>query len=498
MECFEREGNDKLESPSESGFMHRYSLSMQQNPASILLTSHFRCPDDVADFDVRSPVSCGPGHFQSHSDSDCHRECSSGFPPTDLSNHLPVACRTGTTFQFPGDAVQAVDNLRFERYTARSTRGNGGLTKKNVIRNVYYTVRPFLPVAVRKYLQQIYLRGWDKVPFPAWPVDRTVENILEQVLVFAMKSRNVNRVPFIWFWPDGARSCAIMTHDVETLAGLRFCSKLMDLNESFGIKSSFQIVPEDRYDVPPSFLENIRMRGFEVNVHDLNHDGHLFSNREQFLCRARQINNYGQQWGAVGFRSAILYRNVDWYDALDFSYDMSVPNVAHLDPQRGGCCTVFPYFIGKSIELPVTTIQDYSLFHILNDYSIRLWKQQISLIQEKHGLISFIIHPDYIIAKTARRVYADLLQYLSELRSTGGTWIALPREVAEWWRLRNELRLVREGGSWHIEGQGSERARVAYAVLAGDNLTFEFDEAAQGFPGLRQAFMIRNEELIAS
>jgi hypothetical protein len=471
---------------------------MQQTPASKFLTSHFRCPDDVGGFDVRSRVSCDPVYFQSASDNVCHGERSSGFLPADFYALLPDACRTGTTFQFPGDAVQAVENLRFERYAARSTRGNGELTKKNVVRNLYYTVRPFLPVAVRKYLQQIYLRGWDKAPFPAWPVDRTVENLLEQVLVFAMKSRNLNRVPFIWFWPDGAQSCAIMTHDVETLAGLRFCSKLMDLNESFGIKSSFQVVPEDRYNVPPSFLENIRRRGFEVNVHDLNHDGRLFSNREQFLYRARQINNYGQQWGAVGFRSAILYRNVDWYDALDFSYDMSVPNVAHLDPQRGGCCTVFPYFIGKLIELPVTTIQDYSLFHILNDYSIRLWKQQISLIREKHGLISFIIHPDYIIAKAARRVYADLLQYLSELQSTGETWIALPREVAAWWRLRNELRLVREGGSWRIEGQGSERARVAYAVLAGDNLTFEFDEAVEGYPGLRQACTIRNEELLAS
>src|SRR6185436_14464232 len=114
---------------------------------------------------------------------------------------------------------------------------------------------------------------------------------------------------------------------------------------------------------------------------------------------------------AQGFRSAVLYRNVDWYDALEFSYDMSVPNVAHLDPQRGGCCTVFPYFVAKILELPVTTTQDYSLFHIINDYSIDLWKQQIALIRKNHGLISVIIHPDYIIETRARRVYTDLLGY---------------------------------------------------------------------------------------
>jgi len=270
-----------------------------------------------------------------------------------------------------------------------------------------------------------------------------------------------------------------MTHDVETSSGMKFCPQLMDLNDSFGIKSSFQVVPEGRYDVPSSFLEDIRKRGFEVNVHDLNHDGHLFSERLEFLSRAAQINSYGQQWGAVGFRSAILYRNSDWYDALDFFYDMSIPNVAHLDPQRGGCCTVFPYFIGKILELPVTTTQDYSLFHILNDYSTSLWKRQISLVKAKHGLLSFVIHPDYIIPAKARSIYAELVEYLSELRSQSETWIALPREVAAWWRLRSEMDLINEGGCWRIEGEGSERAALAFAVLENDSIVYEVDRGEQ-------------------
>jgi hypothetical protein len=127
-----------------------------------------------------------------------------------------------------------------------------------------------------------------------------------------------------------------------------------------------------------------------ARLHDLNHDGRHFSDRSEFLQRAQRINRYAQKFGALGFRSAALYRNIDWYDALDFSYDMSIPNV---DPQRGGCCTVLRFFVGKILELPVTATQDYTLFHILNDYSIRLWKQQISLIREKDRLVSFVIHP---------------------------------------------------------------------------------------------------------
>ena len=77
-----------------------------------------------------------------------------------------------------------------------------------------------------------------------------------------------------------------------------------------------------------------------------------------------------------------MYREQEWFDAFDFSFDMSVPNVAHLEPQRGGCCTVMPYFIGDVLELPLTTTQDYSLFHILGDYSTTLWKRQIRLIRD--------------------------------------------------------------------------------------------------------------------
>ncbi len=207
-----------------------------------------------------------------------------------------------------------------------------------------------------------------------------------------------------------------MTHDVETQAGVDFCPTLMDLNDEFGIKASFQIIPEERYKTRPELLQEIRERGFEICVHDLNHDGHLYKNREQFLERAIRINAYGKEFGAEGFRAAVLYRKQLWYDALKFSFDMSVPNVAHLDPQRGGCCTVMPYFLGSLLEIPVTTIQDYSLFNILHDYSISRWKEQSKIVMSKHGCMSFIVHPDYVMHPRELAVYKELLAYLDQLR----------------------------------------------------------------------------------
>jgi hypothetical protein len=250
----------------------------------------------------------------------------------------------------------------------------------------------------------------------------------------------------------------------------------MDISDSFAGKSSFQLIPEARYTVSQVVLESFRKRGFEVNVHDLRHDGHLYSDREKFAESAIRINQHARRFGSKGFRSGALYRNLEWYDAFEFSYDMSVPNVGHLDPQPGGCCTVMPYFVGNILEIPVTTIQDYSLFNILGNYSLDVWAQQVAAIVRSHGLCSFILHPDYLQTRDARNVYVQLLQHLVKMRSDESMWIPLPGEVDEWWRQRNEMTLLYQDGQWHIEGSGAERARVAYASIADDQLVFSWSQ----------------------
>jgi hypothetical protein len=135
-----------------------------------------------------------------------------------------------------------------------------------------------------------------------------------------------------------------------------------------------------------------------------------------------------------------------------------------------------PYFLPDGmLELPLTTIQDYSLFHVLEEYSIALWKKQMSIILGGHGLMSFIIHPDYLIPTRAQDVYKTLLDYLNRLRLDHGVWLPLPREVDRWWRERSEMKLVADSAGWRIEGPGSSRARLAYARVEGDQVVYEIE-----------------------
>lgn len=443
--------------------------------AALVLTDYYRCIPQSAQFhppdrptDLPSYFGLGPeiiGYGRLAPENQTWK------PDCGMEDTLSRVKIEGQAVRIPFDAAEVVENLRRERYAA-SFREEGRIFNE-IIRKAYYVLRPLLPVPARKHMQKARLRDWQKLKFPSWPVDCTVERIHQRLLALSMKAQGLQEIPFIWFWPEGFSSCAIMTHDVESLAGRDSCASVMDLDESFGFRSAFQVVPEKRYPVPKSLLEAIEGRGFEVNIHDLNHDGRLYADHKEFLRRVQHINRYAREYGAQGFRSGALYRNADWYDSLEFSYDMSLPNVAHLDAQRGGCCTVMPYFIGKIIELPLTCTQDYTLFHILNDYTIDLWVKQISLIRESYGLISFIVHPDYVMTQRARNVYRALLGYLAKLKSGGNLWCALPRDVADWWRERSKLELVQEEGQWAIKGAGKERARIAYACLDGTEITYK-------------------------
>jgi len=440
------------------------------------LAQYYRTPRLCIHFRPKTSLSAPVGYFQFGKTATCYGSYSGRQPakvPTEaLYDALSDTVVDDGTIYLPFDPAEVVNNLRCETYTDDGRTGDSPA----LLAQAYYFIRPLLALNVRRRLQRIYLRGWDKLPFPHWPVDCSVDDLFGELLLLALKSNRHERIPFVWFWPDGASSAAVMTHDVEEESGRDFCNILMDIDDSFQIKSSFQIVPEQRYPVSREFLSSIRDRGFEVAVHDLNHDGHLYRDREEFLKRAAKINSYGKEYGAEGFRAGVLYRRQLWSDHLRFSYDMSVPNVAHLDPQRGGCCTVMPFFLGPILEIPVTTTQDYTLFHILNDYSIDLWKRQTEIIMQRHGLLSFIVHPDYIIGPRERAVYEQLLDFLNHLREEKGVWIATPSQVNHWWRQRAEMNLVRDGEGWKIEGCGKERARIAYASAEDGQLVFTLGE----------------------
>src|SRR6202049_3265105 len=220
------------------------------------VSQYYRCPERYLRFALRGSLSEHSGYFRFGAGTVCYGKCSVHPPsasPTGILHDtlFDTTLDHGTTC-LPFDLTQVVENLRCELYAEKEGNLTGLRTQLN---KAYYMVRPVLPVVVRKHLQKWRLRNWDRLPFPQWPVDRTVDRIFEQVMLLSLRSQPVDRIPFVWFWAQGATSCAIMTHDVETAAGRDACSQLMDIDDSFGIKAAFEIIPQARYEVTPDFLE---------------------------------------------------------------------------------------------------------------------------------------------------------------------------------------------------------------------------------------------------
>lgn len=366
---------------------------------------------------------------------------------------------------------QSIEMLRAERYVSSSWAAP-------FARQVYYWLRPLLTRPVRQFIHRQIFRSRVKSNFPAWPLDCSVDQLFRESIGLLFEANGEEEIPFIWFWPDGRCAALMMTHDVEGSVGAARCKMLMDLDDSFGIPAAFQLIPEGSYGPITELVNEIRCRGYEVNLHDLDHDGLLYENAARFTDRAKKIRQYAAVYGTKGFRAGAMHRNQEWLPQLQVEYDMSVPNVAQMEPQGGGCCTVMPYFIGNVLEFPLTTIQDYGLFNILKEWSIELWKTQIKTILKQNGLISFIVHPDYIAGAREQKAYSELLDHLAQQKSTHDLWAARPGDINQWWRQRSNMRLVRTISGWTIEGRGSERARVAYASIVDGEVRYRCDKSS--------------------
>jgi hypothetical protein len=76
----------------------------------------------------------------------------------------------------------------------------------------------------------------------------------------------------------------------------------------------------------------------------------------------------------------------------------------------------------------------------------------------------------------------QLLAHLDRLRAHRKLWVAPPGDIERWWRQRHAMRLVRDAAGWRLVGEGSSRARLAYAVLDGERVTYEVDDQQRGAP----------------
>ena len=334
-----------------------------------------------------------------------------------------------------------------------------------LLNSFYFRIRPVIPRPIRLRIRRaLALRKLDRV-WQTWPIRPGSEG-----------------APKNWTgWPEGKQFAFVLTHDVESPAGLDRVKPLAELEMKYGFRSSFNFIPEGPYSVPRDLRSWLTDHGFEVGVHDLHHDGRLFASRDSFRRKAEKINHYLREWNAVGFRSGFMLCRSDWLHDLNIRYDSSTFDTDPFEPQPDGVNTIFPFWVPRRsedrdqkvcinsinhqhsphshrnslishrppvdstlnqsqsgyVELPYTLPQDSTLFLILRERTTAIWRRKLDWIARYGGLVSLDTHPDYMhFAEHGDAMHFPITFYedfLREVRARYAAkyWLALPRQVAD-------------------------------------------------------------------
>ena len=221
-------------------------------------------------------------------------------------------------------------------------------------RKIYYSfLRPIMPIQIRQKLQA-----------------KVLKNIEHKDFIFNLDFQSKNIVY------KGKYNCAIvLTHDVEEQVGFDYIPNVIELEEKYGFKSSWNIVPY-KYKIDEGIIDLIRKAGHEIGIHGYNHDGKLYYSERIFNKRVPHINRAVKKYGAVGFRSPMVHRNLEWLQKLDIEYDASCFDYDPYQPFPGGTGSLWPFVAGKFVELPYTLPQDHTMFYVLKQKDISIWKKK--------------------------------------------------------------------------------------------------------------------------
>lgn len=340
---------------------------------------------------------------------------------------------------------------------------------------LYYRLKPYLPRPLQLRMRRAHARTVRRRHerdgrFPRWPIEPILVERWEAEVRARLRQTGAPRVPFVGFWPRGLRFAYILTHDVESARGQANIPRMLEVERRHGMVSSWNFVVDD-YPIDPVVVDAILAAGGEIGLHGLHHDGRLFESRTRFDRQLPRIREVLAALRAEGFRSPATHRNADWMPELGCGYDSSFPDTDPFEPQPGGCCSILPFFLGDVVELPITLVQDHTLFEILREPDISLWRDKAAWIARHGGLVTVLVHPDYV-DRSRLRHYDELLGYL---RTLEGGWHALPRDVARWWRRRAELTAAPARGEALDEAElASNRATIAWAYEQDGEIVTDF------------------------
>ena len=265
-----------------------------------------------------------------------------------------------------GESRAIAEYYLFEEYLAREDR------RPPARMQAYYRIKSLIPAALRHRLNSAAIKMRGRREFPRWPCESALIDYWRNWLQASLETVNASDGWHIGFWPGGMNSCVVLTHDVEGPIGMRQMERMADLEERYNFRSAWNL-PLAQYEIDWDLVGRLRQRGFEFGAHGLSHDGRLFRSQGDFSELAPILQRLARDRGLIGFRAPSTLRRAEWIGELAFDFDCSFSDSDPYEPQPGGTCSVFPFFLANLVELPYTMPQDHTLIHLLRRRPTEVW-----------------------------------------------------------------------------------------------------------------------------
>jgi peptidoglycan/xylan/chitin deacetylase (PgdA/CDA1 family) len=340
-----------------------------------------------------------------------------------------------------------IRRLLFEEYMTPGKRTPSAMVM------TYYRLKRFIPPTARHWINYAAVHARMREVFPNWPCETALVDVWHQWLRSSLALIGQEDLWHIAFWPNAKRCSIALTHDVESNAGFGRMQRMADLEERYGFRSSWNL-PLAQYPIDWKAVERLRARGFEFGAHGLAHDGRMFRSRHDFEVCKMLVERLAGEHDLHGFRGPSTLRNAEWIGTMSFEYDSTFSDTDPYEPQPGGTCSMFPFFLSEMVELPYTLPQDHTMIHLVRRNPVSTWVTKAHWIRSLGGMILPLTHPDYSGDDENLPAYQELLKVLADFDA----WRALPREVAQWWRERAQMKLIIKEGKPSIEGLAAKRA----------------------------------------
>ena len=232
---------------------------------------------------------------------------------------------------------------------------------------------------------------------------------------------------------DGQPVPLLLTHDVDTAAGLATLPRLLAVEESLGLASLTFIVTH-RYAWSREDLARLAERGHVFGVQDTTHDNRLaYLSPDEIEARIASAQEALGPLDTGAFRAPAFLRSASLYAGIArrVRLDFSTNDAALVWPHPGdGLGSPFPVRHGRLAVVPTTLPRDGELLALDLDRAdtLDLYRQKATQLVRVGAPAVLLTHPDPTFTDTDRRIdaYGELL---ASLRSSGRFRLESPTDT---------------------------------------------------------------------